>query len=54
MRVPPDIKFSGLPAGVEAHVIDKSKIGFVVVFSPATVPSETFGFSASAEVLEQV
>ena|ERR1700688_1919337 len=51
MRVPPDIIFPQLPAGVTANVTEKSNIGFTVVFAPLTIPVETIpGFSASAEL----
>ena len=51
MRVPPDIVFPQLPAGVTANIIEKSNIGFSVVFAPLTIPIETIpGFSASAEL----
>jgi hypothetical protein len=50
MRIPPELKFSALPEGVEAHVLEKTKIGFTVVFTPTSVPVERFGFQASAEL----
>ncbi len=50
MRVPPTLAFSRLPNGVEPHVIEKSKIGFVVVFTPLDVAVNGFGFEASAEL----
>jgi hypothetical protein len=37
MRVAPDIKFGGLPPGVTANIIEKSNIGFTVVFTPLTI-----------------
>jgi len=50
MRVAPALSFSGLPDGVEAHVIEKTNIGFTVVFTPSTIPVEKFGMQASAEL----
>ncbi len=50
MRIPPDLKFLGLPEGVEAHVVEKTNIGFTVVFAPVNTVVEKFGFEASAEL----
>lgn len=49
MRVAPDIQFLNLPQGVEGHVIEKTNIGFTVIFTPESIPVPKFGFSASAE-----
>lgn len=38
MRIAPDIQFGSLPPGVTANVIEKSNIGFTVVFSPLSIP----------------
>jgi hypothetical protein len=50
MRQPPNITFKGLPDGVEAHVIEKTTIGFVVAFTTSTIPVQKFEFEASAEL----
>jgi hypothetical protein len=51
MRIVPDILFPQLPPGVTANVIEKSNIGFTVVFVPQTIPVQTIPpFSASAEL----
>jgi hypothetical protein len=51
MRVAPEVVFQNLPPGVTANVVEKSNIGFTVVFAPLTVPIDTIpGFSASAEL----
>jgi hypothetical protein len=50
MRIPPAVTFSGLPNGIEAHVVEKTNIGFTVIFTPANVPVNNFGFQASAEL----
>ena len=50
MRIPPSLSFSQLPEGTEAHVIEKTNIGFTVVFTPTTIPVEKFGIVASAEL----
>jgi hypothetical protein len=50
MRIAPALTFSGLPEGVEAHVIEKSNVGFTVVFTPTTIPVDKFGMQASAEL----
>jgi hypothetical protein len=49
MRVPPNLAFTGLPAGVSANVSDKSTISFTVSFLPTSIPVKTFGFIANAE-----
>jgi hypothetical protein len=50
MRIPPNITFMNLPPGTEGHVVEKTNLGFTVIFTPTTVPVETFGFAASAEL----
>lgn len=50
MRVPPTLTFYNIPTGSTANVIEKSKLGFTVVFSPMTISVEHFEFSASAEL----
>lgn len=50
MRIPPSLKFLNLPIGVEAQVIEKTNIGFTVIFVPISVAVEKFGFEASAEL----
>lgn len=50
MRIPPELQFLNLPAGTQAHLTEKSSIGFTVIFSPANVPVENFSFTASAEL----
>jgi hypothetical protein len=50
MRIPPDLKFMGLPEGVSPNVIEKTNIGFIVIFMPESISVEKFGFSASAEL----
>jgi hypothetical protein len=50
MRIAPDIIFQKLPAGATANVVEKSNIGFTVVFTPTTISVETIPpFMASAE-----
>ena len=49
-RIPPHIKFSGIPDGAKDNIIEKSNIGFTVIFTPQSIPVETFSFSASAEL----
>jgi len=50
MPQPPDISFHSLPAGTEGHVVERTKIGFAVVFTPSAIPVETFGFQASTQL----
>ncbi len=50
MRIPPRLTFLGLPEGVKPNVIEESKFGFTVVFSPLTIEVENFGFEADAEL----
>jgi hypothetical protein len=49
MRIPPELTFQGLPAGATAHVVEKSKIGFTVLFAPTSIPVDRFGFVASVQ-----
>jgi hypothetical protein len=49
MRVPPNLTFTGLPAGVSAEVSDKSEISFAVSFLPTSIPVKTFNVIASAD-----
>lgn len=48
--VPPTIEFRDLPPDVTPNVIEKSRLGFTVVFSPSTIPVEEFGFLFCAEI----
>ena len=50
MRIAPELTFLSLPKDVEAHVVEKTNIGFTVVFTPLNISVETFGFEASAEL----
>ena len=50
MRIPPELSFQGLPAGITATVTEKSKFGFTVIFTPNTIPVPKFGFTAGAEL----
>jgi hypothetical protein len=50
MRVPPKLTFLGLPAGVAPVVTDESEISFSVNFLPVSIPVQTFGFIADAEL----
>jgi hypothetical protein len=50
MRIAPRLDFHGLPNGVTANVLEKTNIGFTVTFTPQSIPVETFGFSADAEL----
>jgi hypothetical protein len=51
MRIAPNLTFPRLPAGVTANVVQKSNVGFTVVFAPPTVPVETLPpLIASAEL----
>jgi len=52
MRIAPNIEFQRLPNGAEAKIVDKSNVGFTVVFTPLTTSVEVydFDFSASADL----
>jgi hypothetical protein len=50
MRVPPHLEFQGLPNGVVVHVVETTKVGFAVMFTPQSIAVETFGFVANAEL----
>jgi hypothetical protein len=49
MRAPPKLTYTGLPAGVEALVGEKSNLGFTVLFLPTSIPVDHFGWIASAD-----
>jgi hypothetical protein len=51
MRIPPNVAFADLPPGVIPNISDHSNIGFSVVFTPASILVDKFGFTASAEIL---
>ena len=38
MPIAPTIVFVNLPKGLEAHIVEKSTIGYTVMFTPSTVP----------------
>ncbi|WP_441256017.1 hypothetical protein [Tardiphaga sp. 285_C5_N1_2] len=50
MRIPPTLEFEDLPKGVTPVVIEKTNIGFVVIFTPTTTAVEKISFTASAEL----
>lgn len=50
MRISPKLDFQGLPDGATPSITEHSALGFSVVFTPATVPVEHFGFTANAEL----
>jgi len=50
MRIAPHIEFTELPDGAVPHLVEHSALGFTVVFAPATLSVEHFGFTASAEL----
>ena len=50
MRVPPQLKFVGLPEGVTPNVVEKSTVGFWVIFGPQTTRVDAFGYTVNAEL----
>lgn len=50
MRIAPRVDFPNLPNGVNATVLEKTNIGFTVMFSAQSIPVEKFGFTADAEL----
>ena len=50
MRIPPKLTFLDLPAGVSPVVSDESEISFTVSFLPLSIPIQTFGYIADAEL----
>lgn len=51
MRIAPSLDFPDLPAGLTPNVLEKSNIGFTVIFTPSSVPVEVMPhFSASARL----
>ncbi len=49
-RIPPKIEFTGLPSGVTPTVIENSRFGFTVIFSPQSTSVESFGFIGDARL----
>jgi hypothetical protein len=49
-RIPPQLEFQGLPTGTQAKVIEVSKFGFTVVFTPTSVPIVNFGFIGNSRI----
>lgn len=50
MRIPPNLTFQNIPEGANANIIEKTKLGFTVQFSPAEIEVTNFGFIADAEL----
>ena len=50
MRIPPHLEFRDIPAGIHPNVIEKTNVGFTVVFVPQTTPVTSFGFIANADL----
>jgi hypothetical protein len=50
MRIPPNLTFYNIPEGIDPMVVENSKIGFTVIFTPQTTPVNTFDFAADAEL----
>jgi hypothetical protein len=50
MRIPPRLEFRGFPDGVVPNVVEKTNIGFTVVFTPQSIAVSKFGFVADAEL----
>jgi len=46
----PRLQFNGIPSGATPNVLELSKVGFTVVFTPPSIPVEHFGFTAEAEL----
>lgn len=49
-RIPPKLEFTGLPLGAAPTVIENSKFGFTVIFSPQSTSVESFGFIGDARI----
>ena len=49
-RDKPRLDFQGLPIGTQAKVIEVSKFGFTVIFTPTSVPITKFGFIADSRI----
>ncbi|GHB75888.1 hypothetical protein GCM10008107_26640 [Psychrosphaera saromensis] len=48
MRIPPKLNFSSIPEEVTANIIESSKFGFTVVFSPISIEISNFNFTADS------
>lgn len=50
MRIPPRLEFLNLPQGIAANVVEKTNVGFTVIFTPQSIAVTKFGFIADAEL----
>jgi hypothetical protein len=50
MRVAPNLQFVDPPRGVTPNVLEKTNIGFTVIFTPQSIPVEFPKFTADAEL----
>jgi hypothetical protein len=50
MRIPPRLEFRDLPQGIAANVVEKTNVGFTVIFTPQSIVVDKFGFTADAEL----
>jgi hypothetical protein len=50
MRIAPAISIGGLPAGVTPMIVEKSNIGFTVLFVPLSIPVDHFGETSDATI----
>jgi hypothetical protein len=50
MRIPPRVTFTYIPDGATPNVLENSKVGFTVVFTPSSIPVDVFRFEANAEL----
>ena len=49
MRVPPRVTFSGLPDGVSSNIVEETDVGLTVIFTPQTIPVNSFNFNPHAD-----
>jgi hypothetical protein len=50
MRIAPAISIGGMPNGVTPMIVEKSNIGFTVLFLPLSIPVDRFGETADATI----
>jgi hypothetical protein len=50
MRISPRLEFHSLPQGITGNVVEKTNVGFTVIFTPQSIAVTKFGFTADAEL----
>jgi hypothetical protein len=51
MRIAPAVTFGGLPAGTTANIIEKSNVGFTVIFTPPNITVDLFNILGAPSIM---